>query len=50
MANFRVVCFADCDPGIGVLGGGVLVTPVAPVFLVDMRAGAILPDDRSALL
>ena len=40
MANFRVVCFAGCDAGAGVLTGGVLV---APVFLVDLRAGAIVP-------
>jgi hypothetical protein len=43
LLNFRVVCLAGCDPGV--LSGGVLV---APVFLDDLRAGAIVPDDQLA--
>lgn len=53
LANFRVVYFAGCDAGTGVLSGGVLVAAVAafaPVFLEDLRAGAILPGDELALV
>ena len=47
LANFRVVCFAGCDAGAGVLTGGVLV---APVFLEDLRAGAMVLDYELALV
>ena len=47
LANFRVVCFAGCDAGAGVLTSGVLV---APVFFEDLRAGAMLLGNELTLV
>ena len=47
LANFRVVCFAGCDAGAGVLTSGVLV---APVFFEDLQAGAMLLGNELTLV